>query len=136
MDDKTFLQQKKRVEKLFDKWRNPLGLGWWRVTLVYSREKNREEANDHDADINSTWETIFNVRSDFYYKTALITAFLPVIENIKDTELERYFLHECMHIHLTPMKHKDRAPQEELVATTLADVVLWVVDEFGKKKKK
>ena len=136
MNDKEYEQQKNRVKKLLDKWRTPLGLGWWRVTLEYSREKSRGEdtPSEHNADVNGTWDVIFSTRSDFHYKVATITAFLPIIKDINDEDMERYFLHECMHILVTPMKHKDKGPQEELVATTLADTILWVVE--GTKKKK
>ena len=136
MDDKTYELQKKRVKNLFDKWQTPLGLGWWKITIVYSREKSRGEGtpSEHNADIGGEWDVIFNVRTDFYYKIAVITAFLPVIEQLSDEDTERYFLHECAHILVCPMEHKDRESQEELVATTIADTILWVIDAVKKKQ--
>ena len=136
MDDKTYEIQKKRVKKLFDKWRMPLGFGWWKITLSYSREKSRGEGvpSEHNADIEGAWDVVFSTRSDFYYRTATITAFLPIIQDLNDEDTERYFLHECAHILVTPMKHKDRSAEEELVATTFADTILWVVEAAKKKQ--
>ena len=136
MNDKSYEKQKKRVKKLFDKWRTPLGLGWWKITIVYSREKSRGEGinGEHNTDIEGTWDIVFSTCSDFYYKIATITAFLPIIQNLSDENVERYLLHECAHILVTPMKHKDRELQEELVATTIADTILWVVEATKRKK--
>lgn len=132
MNDKEYEKQKKRVQKCFYKWRTPLGIGWWRVTLEYSREgmsSTRYEPSDH----NGKFACVLAVTSDYYYKTAVIEANLPVIQEVKDEDLDRYMLHELMHLHLKPMQHPDKTEQEELVATSLADAILWVVEAVKKK---
>lgn len=130
MNDKEFNTQRKRVLKIWNKWRNPLGMGWWKVTIDFSRESKPDgDATYAPTDVSGKWSCVFDVRCDYMYKTAGVTAYLPIVKNISDEKLERYFLHELMHIHLSAMRHKDRSAEEELVATTLADVVLWVTEE-------
>ena len=137
MNDKEYERQKNRVRRLFHKWRQPLGLGWWRLTFIYSREPKREQTipSEHLTDRQGIWDCVFETRSDYFYKTATITAYLSIIENIKDEDLERYFLHEIMHLYLGSMKHSERGKEEELVATSLADMILWVVSSKIKLAK-
>ena len=134
MNDKEYEKQKKRVEKLFKKWRDPLGLGWWRITISYSREHAKGDTRYAPPDVNGIYDCVFDITCDYYYKIATIEAYLPVIKDIKDENLERYFIHEMMHIILKPMQHKEKAPDEELVATSLADAFLWVVEGVKEKK--
>lgn len=136
MTDKDFKTQQARVRKLFWKWRKPLGLAMWVVTLDYSRERNEASTLTYaPPDVSGFFSCVFDVHADFYYKTAGITAYLPIVMNVKDDEtLERYFVHELMHIILRPMKHKQRSKEEELVATNLADAFLWTVEAVKKKE--
>lgn len=134
MNDKEYEKQKKRVLKLSEKWRNPLGLGWWRITEVFSRERSTNETAYAPPSTNGKYDSVFEVSTDYYYKTAVITAYLPVIQNVSDSDLERYYIHELMHIHLSAMKHPDRAKEEELTATSLADAFLWVVEATKRKE--
>lgn len=134
MNDKEYEKQKKRVTKLWNKWRSPLGIGWWRVTVIYSRDKSTGSTLYAPPDVDGSFECVFDVRSDYYYKTATITAYLPVVKDLKDELLERSFIHELMHIQLKAMQHKDTAKEEELVATSLADAILWVVEATKKKE--
>ena len=136
MKEIEYKKQKNRVEKLFWKWRTPLGLGWWKIELHYSDEESKSELTYAPPDIDTKYTCIFDVHSDYYYNTATITAYLPIVKNVKDEDLERYFLHEMMHILLRPMKHKDTAKEEELVATKLADAFGWVVEAVKKGKLK
>ena len=61
MKDKEYDKQKKRVEKLFWKWRTPLGLGWWKIDLRYSDIKSESETIYAPPDIDNKYECIFDV---------------------------------------------------------------------------
>jgi len=64
-------------------------------------------------------------RADYNYLQATIIAYLPQVKELTDDDLEETYLHECMHILLSPMKHKSLAKEEELVATQLARAFIW-----------
>lgn len=134
MNDKKYEQQKKRVIKLWKKWRIPLGLGWWRIELIYSREHVQGDTAYAPPSNNGDFVCIFDVKTNYYYRMATITAYLPVIQDVNDESLERYFIHECMHIILKAMSHKNTAKEEESVATMLADAILWTVKGVKNKK--
>ena len=137
MNDKEYEKQKKRVNKVFNKWRTPLGLGWWRIDLTYSRETSAGGELVYAApSIGGKFTCAMEVTCDFYYKTAIITFYLPTIQFISDQVLDRYMIHELMHIHLKPMQHPERAKEEELVATSLADAILWTIEAVNKKELK
>lgn len=127
MTKKELNIQKRRVQRLADKWIQPLGLGWWRIDLLYSTEVDRSGMTTYQpADIGGTYETVFAVGTDHNYMIARITAILPVIAQIEDERLEEYFVHELMHIFLRPMRTKQCAGEEEQVATRLARAFLWI----------
>jgi len=139
MNDKEYNAQKKRIRKLKKKWHEALGLNWWRVTYVYSRESR--DGTPVSYDNGNDWDIAATCECDSNYMTATITFFLPQLVNIEDEELEEIFLHECMHILINPMRHKNRSAEEERVATTLARSVIWATQDLVKaalkeKKKK
>jgi hypothetical protein len=127
MTDKQFREQKKRITKLIDKWERQLGLRWWTVSHEWARE--HKEYSEHTSyepiNVKGNWECAMCVTSDYYYKQATITFFLPVCADLKDAQLEQSFVHELMHIFLNPMKTKQKAKEEELVATMLASAMIW-----------
>jgi hypothetical protein len=141
MTDKDYKIQKKRIQKLIDKWIQPLGLNWWRIDIAYERERKSEGKTEYaPTDINGEWDTIFDVRCDHNYGKAYITCHLLVTRSLTDAELEESFVHELMHIFVSPMHTKQKAGEEELVATRLAKGLLWLeahlLREFEKQKKK
>lgn len=117
MTDKEFTTQKRRVETLIKKWKDNLGLGWWNITWVWEREHDDEDTkNSHTAGRCQTqWE----------YKNAVVTFYLPSVAELDAHGLERIFVHECMHILVSPMAKKGADEKEELTATMLADAFLW-----------
>lgn len=128
MTDREYLQQKKRVRLLMNKWVKPLGLRRWKIEFIYSREKrdDHQESSYRPPSKHGEWITAFATTADPYYLTATITAYFPALIDVDDTDLEEYFLHELMHVFLSPMHHHATRKEEELVATTLAQAFQWV----------
>jgi hypothetical protein len=125
MTDKEYRIQKARIRKLIKKWVKPLGLGWWRVTFDYHREQPPSNTDYAPKSVNGTWVSAMTTMADPYYLTATIDCYLNVLKDCKDDDLEEYFVHELMHVLLSPMHHKKKAAEEELVATKLAQAVIW-----------
>lgn len=139
MTDKEFKAQKLRIKKLTKKWHSDLGLGWYQVRHTYHRV--RQEAGTPTAyapkAIKGVWETPMSVVCDPNYGMATINYHLPVCAELDDAELEDTFLHECMHIFLSPLRTGTKlSGAEESVATRLAYAVKWVREGALKKKTK
>lgn len=133
MTDKDFNTQKQRIRKLIKKWHKTLGLNWFRIEYVYSRERHSDGPSNYEPE--GDWDTAADCLADANYLTATITFYLPNLVNIKDDELEEIYLHECMHVFLKPMQTKQKAAEEERVATMLARAMVWA-GEFIKPEKK
>lgn len=127
MTDKEYSTQKKRVEKLIAKWVKQIGLGWWSITYEWERSLKADplDSTYKPIDIDGEWTTFMDCRSDPYYRDAYITFYLPACESLSDKRLERCFVHELLHVFLAPMRTKAKHNEEELVATTLADALIW-----------
>lgn len=130
MTDRDFNEQKARIRKLIKKWHKAIGLNWWRIEYVYSRERHSDAPSTYEPE--GDWDTAADCAADSNYLTATITFYLPNLVRIKDDELEEIYLHECMHVFLNPMQHKEKAAEEERVATMLARAMVWA-SEFIKK---
>ncbi len=122
MTDQEYKSQKKRIQILIDKWISPLGLRWWRIRFNYFREdrKNGETSYRPLIGEDGDWKVMFATTCDPYYLTASIDCYLPTILEADNDEVEECFLHELMHVILSPMHHKATRKEEELVATNLA----------------
>ena len=123
MTDKDFRTQKERIRKLIKKWHKTIGLNWWRIEYVYSRERDGDGPSNYEPDGN--WTTAADCSADDSYLTASITFYLPNLVKIEDDELEEIYLHEIMHVFLKPMQTKEKAAEEERVATMLARAMVW-----------
>lgn len=137
MTDEEYREQKKRVEALIKKWVDVLGLSWWDMTYVWVRGTHDPlEATTYApfTGKNDVYTTIMSVTTDYYYKTASIKFYLETIKDHED--IERYFVHELMHIFLKPMQTKAKAGEEELVATQLATAVIWARDAGREDEKR
>lgn len=134
MTDKEYNKQKKRIQLLHKKWHDTLGLSWWRVTYAYSREG----IGKHEAAYESESAGMIGAmcETDSNYLTATITFYLPNLAEISDDILEEIFLHECMHILINPMSHKDKSAEEERVATMLARALAWAYGDAFKSGQK
>lgn len=136
MTDKEYKQQKERVRKLIKRWVRPLGLNWWKIDFVYERSEKTQDDTDYSPKaIKGKWTCALDTSCDPYYLTAEIRAFLPILQDINDEDLEEYFVHELMHVFLSPMHSKKTAKEEEQVATKLAQAFIWSRDSEKPKKR-
>jgi len=127
MTDKGYNLQLKRVRALKKKWFSKLGMGWWKIDINYydiPRKADLKTAYSPKI-MNGYWESAMVTCCDPFYLTASIEVYTPIIKNMSDEELEETFLHECMHIFLSPMHAQKTADQEEQVATRLARAFIW-----------
>lgn len=138
MKDKEYRDQKKRIQKLIDKWVRPIGLGWWSLKYHWVRgEFDPTEPTPYApfTGENNKYVYIMSVSTDYFYQTANLTFYLQtLLEYPDDEEVEKFFVHELMHIFLKPLQSKQKAGEEELVATQLANAMIWS-REAGEKKK-
>lgn len=129
MTDAEYNVQKKRLKTLQDKWVAPLGLRWWKVTFSYSREPLKSDATDGRTCLAQTMV-------DWEYLNATITFDMQCIAGESDDDLEKTFVHECMHVfvhemrmwagpELTHEKQEEAMKHEERVVTQLANAVIW-----------
>jgi hypothetical protein len=127
MNDKEYREQKERIRKLVKKWCRTLGLRWWTIDFIYHRDRKdpNEKSVYSPIALQGMWETAFSVHSDAYYLTASVDCYLPILAQITDDKLEPMFLHEMMHIFLSRLHSKKKDEEEELVATQLANAILW-----------
>ena len=130
MTDKEYNLQKSRMRKLAKKWVKPLGLNWWRMEFIYHREsENSGEPSAYSPKLNSSgqrWVVTMSTSADPYYRKAMISVYIPEIIDLADDELEETFLHELMHVFLSPMKSQKYAKEEEFVAQSLAQAFIWI----------
>lgn len=123
MNDAEFEAQKARIQALAEQWLPPLGLTWWNIALEYARDNydGRDGAQP----------TVAYCKADWRYVHARIVWNMPLVAEQDDAELERIFVHECMHIFLHEMRwaetrDTDSLDHEERVATMLTKAFLWL----------
>lgn len=117
MTDKEYEEQKKRVKRYIDKWYDTLGLGWWRVEMIWDRAKN-EDMPDEAAVTRWQWQ----------YRTASVTWRLPILAELDDEKLEGTVVHEFAHILTGAMVQN--APEEntqlmEYGTESVARALIW-----------
>jgi hypothetical protein len=135
MKDKDCQIQIKRIRTLKKKWHSVLGLNWWRVDYDYSDQEGPRGEGTYAPPNATEWISPMETTADPYYLKAAITFYLPHIIDMSDDELEEGFLHELMHVFLSPMHSRKTAKEEELVATKLAQAVKWTHEECERKNK-
>jgi hypothetical protein len=129
MTDKEYEKQKRRIRKLIKKWVKPLGLHWWRMDFAYRRDANTNHTASYSPKLNGNgnqWVVVMDTSADPYYRKGLITVYLPELQDMPDDELEECFLHELMHVFLSPMHNQKVAKEEESVAQSLALAFIWI----------
>lgn len=127
MTDKEYREQKKRVQKYIDKWFKVMGLGWFRVDMEWSREPDGETG----ARTYSQWQ----------YRSATITWFLPHLAKYDDDVVEHTVIHEFCHVLLSPLAQTQQDDGNgsgnqinEYATETVASAMEWV-REAGRKDK-
>lgn len=120
MTDKEYKQQKKRVEKLLDKWAKPIGMGWQKLDIVFARDYYTD-GQDILATTHCLWE----------YRKALITFHMPVVMETDDEKLEHNVVHELAHVLTFPLwQQLDHSNKElrqigEYTAECITDALIW-----------
>lgn len=118
MNDKEYAQQKKRVQRLIDKWFKPLGLEWFVVTMDWERERDRDNP-DTAAKTTTHWQ----------YRQAWIKWFVPALVDNDDDFLEGIVVHEFTHILLSPLclidREEDLPLQHEYATECVARAIQW-----------
>lgn len=135
MTDEEYKKQKARTQKYIDKWYRTLGLNWFRVDIVWSRDRDTEHP-DTAARANSQWQ----------YKRGDVTFFLPVLAENEDEVVEETVIHEFCHILLSGLwqlvgDHNDVATKHinEYTTELITNALVWAREagqNDAKKKKK
>jgi hypothetical protein len=121
MTDADYEATRQRILGLAEKWLGPLGLKWWSIDTVYDRE-GTECGPECAARVSCRWE----------YAHGSILWNMPLVVQHSDEDLERIFVHECMHFFLHETRAGTRCEcewdirHEERVATMLQKAFLWV----------
>lgn len=122
MNDAEYERQKARVDALAKQWLSALGLDYWDITLEFYRGRLPSEGEDDGAD------PLARCKVKWQYLYATISWDLEAVAEESDGELERIFVHECMHVFLHELRHStdDWLDHEERVAQMLAKAFVWV----------
>lgn len=129
MTDRKFKDLKVKVDKIIDKWREPLGLNGHRLRIKHLREYHRERY------------TVAQVFPLWQYKHHTVEIFMPSIAECEDdSELEEDILHELVHILIAPssgneVPQSDAQRQMNEYATQSITHALLGAYELGKGKK-
>ena len=126
-----------RIRALQEKWHQPLGLLWWTVHHVYwdDRRDYAEHSAKHETTATANYEeSTAHTTVSWPYMEATIHWNLPLCAQVDDAELEKVFVHECMHVHLHEMRAITTCEcpydlrHEERVAVSLQKVIQWVYE--------
>lgn len=118
MNDKEFKAQQKRIMKFSDFWRTELGLNYWRITYLWSREAipdHQQAAGVCDA--------------DWHYQRADISFNLRLLKDMDDEEADKVVLHEHAHCLVNEMRDfngRNDLKHEERVVSALTAAFGWV----------
>jgi len=113
-------KQIKRIQKVMDRWLDPLGLAWWHVQCNYIWDKKQFKKRNG-------YQTIGSVYARWEYATASIDWNLRAIALESDSKLDRVVLHELCHILVSELREPDDDKKhEERVVTGLTKAFGWV----------
>lgn len=119
MNDRKYRDQKARVKKLVSKWYDAMGMGWFHIDFYYERERSEDNP-----------KTLAITQTDWQYRKASITFFMPNVENNDEDYLETAIVHEFVHILISPLcvvnKSEDLPLQHEYATECLARAMRWV----------
>lgn len=127
MNDAEYESQKQRVIDAWAKW---AGRFWmdvtWEVTFYWYREPHEPEL----------WA--FHIQPDWRYLRVALDSYLPTIQTLDDTKLDRVVCHELAHVLVNEMvvPRSERTPEthdhEERVAEQIGRA-LWHGFESGRE---
>jgi hypothetical protein len=122
--DAEYEAAKGRIKAAAERWLQPMGLLWWQIDLVWSRE-NIPSQNDH----TSTGACGASTRVWWPYLTAEVTFNLPALADRDDEFLDQVVVHEFAHILLDELARcgeDDRWQHVERVTTLVTKALVWV----------
>lgn len=109
----THASQQRRMERLWRKWGDRLGLYGWDVVRTY------HDGDFIQADGRPSTDAAGSTHVDWEYRQASIAWNTQALSKYDDAHAEVMIVHEIMHILLNEMRETD-IKHEERVATTLA----------------
>lgn len=112
MNDADFELHCDRARKVFHRWSQALGWGYWDVRLIMDRNHPVDRMGNalEDAPTMTT-------RFEWEYQWITVTVFVSKIVDIDDAELEYMMVHELTHPYLGPV-----LPQGNISAHQRAEV--------------
>ena len=132
LTDREFQQQCKRVKAIAQKWTWALALDTWKIDMRFLREEGPAD--------DKGWNECMHVNLQWAYQEATIQVFIPAIAESSDYDVERMFLHECMHIltgELAPSNPSQAFREHfEHVATMLSLVLMRTQDMLYTRVRK
>lgn len=128
MNDAEYAVLKGKLEALIEKWREHLGLGWWRCSFVY--ERNGIPAEEKRKNDSTHLVVAATCDADWRYMEARISFDMTVLQHEDDDVIEKIFVHECCHVLVDEMRctgdHTHNIDHEERVVSSLQKAFLWV----------
>ncbi len=109
----THEEQQERVEAMWEKWRDRLGLASWLVNRDY------HDGEYVQGDGRSSSDAIASADVDWAYQRATLSFNLQKVEHQDDAALENVIVHEAMHILINELR-EDGMKHEEHACTMLA----------------
>ncbi len=125
-----YMKERRRVMRFVEKWQTTIGLGMWKLDIVWSvtplKEDGPESMNDNPVFMltKTSWE----------YTCAQVSVYLPGVPDVDDSHLELIIVHELSHVLtnpcICPHKMNDREfrlyqAQEERAVTDIAKALIW-----------
>ncbi len=113
---KDWKRQRDRIKAVARKWRSTLGMYEWEIFTQYVDGDlliDGTLSSTAAACANTIWE----------YKRATLKFNLKAVADMSDTELERVYIHEVMHVIVNEMREEDEK-HEERVCTMLANAFM------------
>lgn len=127
MTDKEYEREKRRVQKILDKWLPPLWLRNWDIEVRWERGAAPDEAKGY--------KVLAQVHTLYQYSNAEMTVWLEEVAKHEDRDLELGILHELCHIILDEMHAYSKDPDhEERVADHMARALVSVRDYVKRRK--
>jgi len=123
--DSKLDEAKVLIEKYLEKWVTPLGLGWWKIDIVYYDDPGEIVKNFTSED--SDYLVLAKVFAKWQYMKATIRINLPAWVDLDEEDVEKDILHELCHILVNEMREDDIL-HEERVVSTLQRAFMWVID--------
>lgn len=139
MTDREYNELRRRIRKLIAWWGDELGLRWWIMHFNFDRSGESFSERENS---NARGGVAAITHVNWQYGEASISFNMPLCLEVDDDELERYVVHEMMHVLVNEMREWQTDDpthailHEERVVSNLASAVRWVRDRAVKETEK